>query len=87
MSLSTTPRAIKDLKKLDSPVRREIVEFMETRIANGRDPRDFGKPLRKTLFGLWRFRVRDYRIICEVRESRLVVLVIAVGHRSTVYED
>jgi mRNA interferase RelE/StbE len=46
------PRAIKDLKKLDSPVRQEIVEFMEKRIANSRDPRDFGKPLRRTLFGL-----------------------------------
>jgi len=37
--------------------------------------------------GLWRCRVRDYRIICELQEKRLVVLVVAVGHRSTIYDD
>jgi mRNA interferase RelE/StbE len=60
---------------------------MDGRIASAADPRDFGKPLRKRKFGLWRYRVRDYRILCEIQEYRLVILVVAVGHRSTVYED
>jgi len=60
---------------------------MDEPIANAQDPRDFGKPLRASKFGLWRYRVRDYRIICELQEKRLVVLVVAVGHHSTVYDD
>ena len=60
---------------------------MDQRIAASEDPRNFGKPLRASKFGLWRYRVRDYRIICELQDKRLVVLVVAIGHRSTVYED
>jgi len=81
------PGALKDLKKLDRQIQREILDYMDERIARAKDPREFGKPLRASRFGLWRYRVRDYRIICELQETRLVVLVVAVGHRSTVYED
>ena len=80
------PGALKDLKKLDRQIQREILDDMDERVARAKDPRDFGKPLRASRFGLWRYRVRDYRIICELQERRLVVLVVAVGHRSTVYE-
>ena len=81
------PGALKDLKKLDRQIQREILDYMDERVARAKDPRDFGKPLRASRFGLWRYRVRDYRIICELQERRLVVLVVAVGHRSAVYED
>jgi len=81
------PGALKDLKKLDRQIQREILDYMDERVARAKDPRDFGKPLRASRFGLWRYRVGDYRIICELQERRLVVLVVAVGHRSTVYED
>jgi mRNA interferase RelE/StbE len=80
-------RALKDLKKLDRKIQREILDYMDERVAKAKDPRDFGKPLGASKFGLWRYRVRDYRIICELQEKRLVVLVVAVGHRSTIYED
>ena len=79
--------AVRDLKKLDRQVQREILDFMDKRIAKAEDPRSFGKPLRHSKFGLWRYRVRDYRIICQLQEAKLVVLVVAVGHRSTVYDD
>ena len=81
------PGAILDLKKLDRSIRREIVEYMGNRIASAIDPRSFGKPLRGSKFGLWRYRVRDYRIVCELRDSRTVVLVVVVGHRRSVYEQ
>jgi mRNA interferase RelE/StbE len=79
--------AVEDLKKLDKPVQREILNYMEKRIAKADDPRSFGKPLRHSKFGLWRFRVRDYRILCQLQQSRLVVLVVAIGHRSKIYDD
>jgi mRNA interferase RelE/StbE len=58
---------------------------METRIATSGNPKSFGKALRHSQKGLWRYRVRDYRIICEIQQERVVVLVVAVGHRSKVY--
>ena len=79
--------AVSDLKKLDRQGQREILDYMEKRIAKAEDPRSFGKPLRHSKFGLWRYRVRDYRIICQLQQAKLVVLVVAIGHRSTVYDD
>jgi mRNA interferase RelE/StbE len=80
------PRVEKDLRGLDRRIQKEILGYMETRIAPCADPRNFGKALRHSHKGLWRYRVRDYRIICEIQQDRVVVLVIAVGHRSRVYE-
>ena len=60
---------------------------MDERVAAASDPRDFGKPLRKSKFGLWRYRVRDYRVLCEIQESKMLILVVTVGHRGTVYVD
>lgn len=79
--------AVRDLKKLDRAVQREILDYMEERIGRAEDPRSFGKPLRHSKLGLWRYRVSDYRITCQLQQAKLIVLVVAVGHRSTVYED
>jgi mRNA interferase RelE/StbE len=79
--------ALRDLKKLDRQVQREILDFMDKRVGQAEDPRSFGKPLRHSKFGLWRYRLRDYRIICQLQQRKLVVLVVAIGHRSKVYED
>lgn len=81
------PEALQDLRKLDHSIRREILDYMDQRIANAEDPCKFGKPLRGSKFGLWQYRLRDYRIVCELQDKRLVVLVVSIGHRSTVYED
>jgi mRNA interferase RelE/StbE len=78
--------ALADLKKLDRQAQREILEYMDKRIGKAPDPRAFGKPLQHSKFGLWRYRWRDYRIICQLQEKKLLVLVVSVGHRSKVYE-
>jgi mRNA interferase RelE/StbE len=80
------PEALRDLNKLNRSIRSEIFRYMQGRIADAASPRDFGKPLRYDKFGLWRYRVRDFRIVCELREARQVVLVVGVGHRRDVYE-
>jgi mRNA interferase RelE/StbE len=80
------PEVERDLRKLDPSIQREVLDYMDNRIATEGDPRRFGKPLRHSKYGLWRYRVRDYRIICEIQATRLVVLVVAVGHRRSVYE-
>jgi mRNA interferase RelE/StbE len=79
------PRVERDLRGLDKRIQKEILDYMESRTASADHPKSFGKPLRHSQKGLWRHRVRDYRIICEIQQERVVVLVAAVGHRSKVY--
>ncbi len=79
--------ALADLKKLDRQMQREILDYLEKRIAKSADPPAFGKPLRHSKFGLWRCGMRDFRIICQLQQARLTVLVVAVVHRSTVCEE
>jgi mRNA interferase RelE/StbE len=79
-------QAERDLARLDHSIQREIKRYLLSRIAPAMNPRDFGHGLTGELAGLLRYRVRDYRIVCRIEDAKLVVLVIAVGHRSTIYE-
>ncbi|MBF7015429.1 type II toxin-antitoxin system RelE/ParE family toxin (plasmid) [Novosphingobium resinovorum] len=77
--------AEKSLSKLDCQTAKRIITFPRERVAAGEDPRASGKPLSGPLAGRWRYRVGDYRIVCEIEDGRLVVLVLTVGHRSGIY--
>ena len=79
-------RALKELKKLGKPAQKEILAYLDERIAGKDNPRRFGKALHADLTGLWRYRVGDYRILCQIKDRELLVLVISVGHRKNVYE-
>jgi mRNA interferase RelE/StbE len=79
-------RALKELRKLGKQAQREIIAYLDERIAGKDDPRRFGKGLKADLAGLWRFRVGDYRILCQIKNGELLVLVVAVGHRRDIYE-
>lgn len=77
--------AEKSLSKLDRQTAKRIITFLRERVAAGEDPRASGKALSGPLAGRWRYRVGDYRIVCEIEDGRLVVLVLTVGHRSEIY--
>jgi mRNA interferase RelE/StbE len=79
-------RAIREAKKLDPEARLRILAYLRERIATAEDPRRLGKALLANRAGLWRYRVGDYRIVCRIEDTRVVVLVLAIGHRSRVYE-
>ena len=79
-------RAQRDLAKLDKPVAKRIRRFLEDRVAPLDNPRAFGKPLKHGLAGKGRYRVGDYRILCKIEDNKLIVLVIEIGHRSSVYD-
>ena len=78
--------AAKELRKLDRQAQQEILRYFRERIATDEDPRRFGKPLARDMAGLWRYRVRDYRMICHIEDDKLVVLVLRVGHHKDIYE-
>jgi mRNA interferase RelE/StbE len=79
-------RALKELRKLGKQAQREIITYLDERVRGESDPRRFGKGLKSDLAGLWRFRVGDYRILCQIRNEEYLVLVVAVGHRREIYE-
>ncbi len=80
-------RVRKSVEKMDGQTRRRIRDFLQTRIASLDDPRSTGHGLAGPLSGLWRYRVGDYRIICDIQDHKLVVLVVEIGHRSEVYRQ
>ena len=77
--------AKKQLHKMGRVDAAAIARYLRQRIATDEDPRRFGDPLRKELAGLWKYRVGDWRIICDIQDGRVTVLVLRVGHRSQVY--
>jgi len=82
--LGLSPEAAKWLRKADPQVARRIRGSLRA-IASLEDPRTKGKGLTGPLAGLWRYRVGDYRIICDIREDELVIVALEIGKRSRIY--
>ena len=78
--------ARKQLKKLDKHSAIRILDFMDERISESGNPRSIGKVLTGPKLGTyWRYRVGDYRIICDIQDGQLCVLVIEIGNRKEIY--
>lgn len=84
-TIDVSEKAVRALRKMGKPAARRIRDEL-ARIAELDDPRSRGKALTGNLSGLWRYRVGDYRILCDIEDDVLVVLVVDVGHRGKVYE-
>lgn len=78
--------ARKQLSKLDKVVTRRIVTFLQERVASNAGPRATGKPLKGELKDYWRYRVGEWRILCEIKDGCVTLLVLHVGHRRDVYK-
>lgn len=79
--------ARKELRKLSPQAQQDILRYLRERIVTNEDPRRFGKSLSRELAGLWRYRIQNYRIICNIEDQKLTVLVLRVGHRKDAYQD
>jgi mRNA interferase RelE/StbE len=84
-TIEYTATAKGQLRKLDKQVARRIVDYMDERVASLDNPRSTGKALTGPLGDLWRYRVGDYRVICDLQDGALRVLVVQVGNRREVY--
>ena len=84
--IEITTTAKKQLVKLDHQAQAEIVRYLRERICTEDDPRRYGAPLRKRLTGRWKYRVGAYRLICEIQDEKILVLVLMIGHRSKIYD-
>lgn len=79
-------QALKDLRKLDRPIQKQIYDYLKNRVISSGDPRLFGKPLHGNLHEFWRYRVGDYRILCSIEDETCTVLAVRIGHRRDIYE-
>ena len=77
--------AIKDLKKLDKQTRLLIGSWIEKNLVDCADPRAHGKALKGDRRGEWRYRVGDYRILANIQDDKILILVLKIGHRREVY--
>lgn len=81
-----TATALRQLRKLDREVARRIVDYLDE-VAGLDDPRSRGKGLVGDRVGVWRYRVGDHRVLCEIRDAELVIVALTVGHRRNVYSE
>ena len=85
-SIELTPKADRQLNRLDQQIVRRINRFIFQRIALLEDPRSIGEALKGTEFGeLWKYRVGDYRIIASIEDKLVRILIVRIGNRREVY--
>ena len=82
-----TERAKKQLKKLDKYTASLIMGWLEKNVDGCSDPRAHGKGLSANRAGQWRYRIGDYRVICEIEDETICVLILEVGHRKNAYQQ
>jgi mRNA interferase RelE/StbE len=85
-SIEWTPDSKKQLLKLDRPIQKRILTFLARRVLPSDNPRQYGKKLTGNLSAFWSYRVGDYRIITDIKDNQLIILVVQLDHRRQVYD-
>lgn len=85
-SVEYSTNATRFIKKLDNYTKTVIKNWINKNLEGCTNPFQQGKPLVGDKSGLWRYRVGDYRLICEVQQDKVVILVVEIGHRRDIYK-
>ncbi|WP_251943609.1 type II toxin-antitoxin system RelE/ParE family toxin [Staphylococcus sp. Marseille-Q5304] len=80
-----TKTAMKQLKKLDKPTAKLLTEWIKRNLDGIEEPRRIGKPLTDNKSNQWRYRKGNYRIIVDIQDEEIIILVLAIGHRRDIY--
>ncbi len=78
--------AERQLRKLDWPIQERILDWLDERIEGCKNPRHFGEPLKGDRAGFWRYRIGNYRLLCDIQDEKVMVLVLNIGHRREIYK-
>lgn len=78
-------KAIKSLRKLDKYTRNLIYAWIDKNLVDCENPRIHGQGLVENKSGQWRYRIGDYRLICEIKDEEIIILVLEIGHRREIY--
>lgn len=85
-SVEYSTNASRFMKKLDNYTKTVIKNWINKNLEGCTNPFEHGKMLVGDKSGLWRYRVGDYRLICEVQQDKVVILVVEIGHRRDIYK-
>lgn len=77
---------LKDLKKVDKQLQKNIYNWIDKNLQNCINPREKGKALSYNRVGQWRYRIGNYRLICEIKDKELIILALEFGHRKNIYK-
>ena len=77
---------IRQFRKLDKQVQKMVYIWIKKHIYGCDDPRSYGKPLENNLYGYWRYRIGDYRLIVKIKDKEAIILMVKIGHRKEVYK-
>jgi mRNA interferase RelE/StbE len=84
-TIEITARARKNINNLDKQAAIRVLSFLSDRLAATDNPRQLSKQLTGPLKHYWSYRVGDYRLLCEIKDEKLIVLVLEVGNRREIY--
>jgi len=86
-TIKLSDQAQKNLAKLDPQMRRRILKFLHERVAGLDNPRGIGEALTGDIFGaFWKYRIGDYRVIADIQDERVCILVVRIGNRRDIYK-
>ena len=83
--VEVSERFKKEFRKLDKYTQKMLRAWINKNLVNCMNPRQHGKGLTANRSGQWRYRIGDYRLICEINDNKLVILALTVGHRREIY--
>ncbi len=86
-SVVFTAEAKKELKRLDKHTASLIIGWIEKNLQGCDNPRAKGRGLSANRSGQWRYRIGDYRLITEIQDDKIIILVVSIGHRRDVYDN
>lgn len=78
-------KAFEEFSRLDGSVKKQIQKYID-KLATRENPRALGEPLKANLSAYWKYRIGDYRLVAEIQDNKLVVLMLVVAHRREVYK-
>lgn len=86
MTVIFADKARKEFLKLDKPIQKQIQTFI-VKLQGLEDPRSSGKALAGNLAGRWRYRVSDYRLVCEIEDEKIIITILRIEHRKNIYDN
>ena len=79
-------KAIKSLSKIDKNQQKMIYAWIEKNLVGTDNPKKYGKALKGNLKEYWRYRVGNYRILADINNEEIRIVIINIGHRKDIYK-
>ena len=85
-SVIISPAAEKDIAKLDKPIKQRVKKYIQEKLEGCENPRKYGSALEGELRTFWRYRVGNYRLVAEIKDDQVIILVVGVDKRNDIYK-